>query len=328
MLPLRQRTREISKMEQNNDFILQVIKTNIAALLPYFEDEITEDIMVNPDGSVWLNQKGRGEWRTDIVLRPNQREDFLKIVASMVRKPLDKERSKLTAVIPRWGYRIEGHIPPSVKGAAFAIRIGAKFTMTLDDYVQNGIMSTHYCERIRQAIRARKNILIAGGTGSGKTTLTNAILAEFADSSERFVILEDTEELQCPAPNKYSLCATETVSLKDLVESSLRLFPRRIVIGEIRSGIIAYDFLNAAISGHPGAITTMHADSPRDALTRLQLMLQQVFSKPQPEFIARAVDLIVFIERVGAGRKVSSMAMCKAHTYDANGNGNYVLEEF
>lgn len=315
-------------MEQNSDFLLQVIKTNIAALLPYFEDKITEDIMVNPDGSVWINQQGRGEWRTDIVLRPNQREDFLKIVAALVRKPLDREHSKLTAVIPRWGYRIEGHIPPSVKGAAFAIRIGAKFSLSLDDYVKNGVMSSRYCERIRKAVHSRQNILIAGGTGSGKTTLTNAILAEFAGSSERFVILEDTEELQCPAPNKYSLCATESVMLKDLVESSLRLFPRRIVIGEIRSGIIAYDFLNAAISGHPGAITTMHADSPRDALIRLQLMLQQVFAKPQPDFIARAVDLIVFIERIGSGRCVSGMAVCKGHAYDANGNGNYVLEEF
>lgn len=143
-----------------------------------------------------------------------------------------------------------------------------------------------------------------------------------------FVILEDTRELRCPAKNKYNLCSSEHTTLQELFESTLRLFPNRIVIGEIRKGPIAYDFLNASISGHPGCITTLHADGPLDALLRLQLMLLQVFKQPQPEFIARAVDMVIFIERVGLTRKVSSIGMCKGHHYDANNNSIYEVDYY
>jgi P-type conjugative transfer ATPase TrbB len=311
-----------------NDYLKEIIKVNIGELLPYFNDDSTEDILVNPDGMVWVNQKGKGEYCTDIYLKPSQRLDFISIIADEVHKNISAKEPVLTAVLPEWGYRIEAHIPPSVEEAAFAIRIGGKVAMSLDDYVAADIMTAEDCKVIRNAITEKKNILVAGGTGSGKTTLTNAILNEFAGSSERFVILEDTRELRCPAKNKYNLCSSEHTTLQELFESTLRLFPNRIVIGEIRKGPIAYDFLNASISGHPGCITTLHADGPLDALLRLQLMLLQVFKQPQPEFIARAVDMVIFIERVGLTRKVSSIGMCKGHHYDANNNSIYEVDYY
>lgn len=308
------------------DFVREVIKTTIGPIFPYLDDGITEDILVNPDGKVWVNQKGKGEYCTDIMLPADKRHDFISIIADQTKKRINKQEPVLTAVIPEWGYRIEAHIPPAVEEAAFAIRIGSKVAMSLDDYVEKGIMSDKYCSFIREMIKEKKNILVVGGTGSGKTTLTNAILNEFKNSSERFVILEDTRELNCPAPNKYNLCSTDHTSLKKLFESTLRLFPNRIIIGEIRKGDIAYDFLNASISGHPGCISTLHADGPMDALYRLQLMLLQVIKQPQPDFIARAVDVVIFIERIGLSRKVSTIGICRKHHYDSNNNSIYEVE--
>lgn len=306
---------------------LALIERNVSEILPFFYDDTTEDIMVNPDGQLWINSSDKGMYNTNIIIDPKKREDFVKIIASSCGTLANVENPVLTCTLPIWGCRFEGHIPPVVNEAGFAIRVGTKVEFSLDDYVKSDILSEYHCQVIRDAIKARKNILIVGGTGSGKTTLTNALLKEFKNSSDRFVILQDSDELQCPAQNKYEMFSTDTVTIDDLVASTLRLFPKRIVVGEIRRPPAAYDFLNSAMSGHPGSMTTMHADSVLDALLRLQLLLETLLKAPQG-FIARAVDLIVFIERNGLKRKVSQVAMCSGHELDANGNSNFILHYY
>ncbi len=169
----------------------------------------------------------------------------------------------------------------------------------LEDYVAGGIATTLQADRLRQAVAERRNIVVAGGTGSGKTTLLNALLAERAFSDARVIILEDTAELQCASANVVQLLTKRTdppVTMRDLVQTTLRLRPDRVVVGEVRDGA-ALEVLKAWNTGHPGGLLTLHANSAADALTRLEdLCLENIAASPK-RLIASAVDLVVFITR-------------------------------
>ena len=160
-----------------------------------------------------------------------------------------------------------------VAAPAFAIRKPAVAVFNLDDYVEAGIMLPEQAVLLRQAVEQRRNVLVAGGTSSGKTTLVNALLAEVAKTSDRVILIEDTRELQCQAQNLVALRTKDSVaSLSDLVRSSLRLRPDRIPIGEVR-GSEALDLLKAWGTGHPGGIGTIHAGSALGALRRLEQLI-------------------------------------------------------
>ena len=196
-------------------------------------------------------------------------------------------------------------LPPVVAAPAFAIRKPAVAVFTLDDYVAAGIMTSGAGRRLcARAVAERRNILVAGGTSTGKTTLTNALLAEVAKTADRVVLIEDTRELQCKAPNLVALRTKDGVaSLSDLVRSSLRLRPDRIPIGEVR-GAEALDLLKAWGTGHPGGIGTIHAGSALGALRRLEQLIQEAVVTVPRALIAETIDVVAVL----AGRGVRAAA--------------------
>lgn len=195
---------------------------------------------------------------------------------------------------------------------------------SLDDYVAAGTMSGVQADALREAVARRFNIVIAGATSSGKTTLANALLAEVARTDDRVVILEDTRELQCAAPNVVSLRTKDGVAtLSDLVRSALRLRPDRILVGEVRGGE-AIDLLKAWGTGHPGGVGTLHAGSAMGALLRLEQLIQEaVVTVPRP-LIAETIDLIVVLHGRGANRRVAELVRVEPLTAD----GRYQLIPF
>src|SRR5260370_3843304 len=200
-------------------------------------------------------------------------ERIVRLVAHHVGAEVHPGSPRVSAELPESGERFEGLLPPVVAAPAFAIRKPAVAVFTLEDYVAAGIMSVGQAETLRAAVADRQNILVAGGTSTGKTTLTNALLAEVAKTADRVVLIEDTRELQCKAPNLVALRTKDGVaSLSDLVRSSLRLRPDRIPLGEVR-GAEALDLLKAWGTGHPGGIGTIHAGSALGALRRLERII-------------------------------------------------------
>jgi type IV secretion system protein TrbB len=210
---------------------------------------------------------------------------------------------------------------PVVAAPTFAIRKPAAAVFTLDDYVASGIMRPSQATALRDAVVRRRNVLVAGGTSTGKTTLVNALLAEVAKTGDRVVLIEDTRELQCRAPNLVSLRTKDGVaSLSDLVRSSLRLRPDRIPIGEVR-GAEALDLLKAWGTGHPGGIGTIHAGTAMGALRRLEQLVQEAVVTVPRALIAETIDVIAVLTGRGGERRLADLAVVE----DLDSDGDYVV---
>jgi type IV secretion system protein TrbB len=282
----------------------------IAALLA--EPDVIE-VMVNPDGVLRADRLGAGRCETGVRLAPNQTERIIRLVASHARAEVHGEAPIVSAELPphaegQAGERFEGLLPPVTTGPCFAIRKPATRIYGLDDYARDGIMSLDAAERLRRAVRARANILVAGGTSSGKTTLANALLAEMASADERVILIEDTRELQSPAADTVALRTRPgTVSMADLVRSTLRLRPDRIIVGEVR-GPEALDMLKAWNTGHPGGIATVHANAAAAALYRIEQLVQEAVVTVPRQLVAEAIDLVVFIAGRGLQRRLAAIA--------------------
>jgi len=230
------------------------------------------------------------------------------LVAHHVGAEVHANSPRVSAELPETGERFEGLLPPVVAAPAFAIRKPAVAVFTLEDYVAGGIMTAGQAKALEAAVQARKNILVAGGTSSGKTTLTNALLAEVAKTSDRVILIEDTRELQCKAPNLVALRTKDgVISLSDLVRSSLRLRPDRIPIGEVR-GAEALDLLKAWGTGHPGGIGTIHAGTALGALRRLEQLIQEVVLSVPRSLIAETINVIAVLSGRGADRRLAELA--------------------
>ncbi len=276
-------------------------------------DPAVIEVMVNPDGSLRLDRLGEGRIDTGERLEPAEVERIIRLVASHVRVEVHAGNPVVSAELPPRddglsGERFEGLLPPVSTAPCFAIRKPAAKVYTLDDYVADRIVMPVQADALRKAVRDRRNLLIAGGTSSGKTTLANALLAEVAGLDERVILIEDTRELQCAAPDCVALRTRPgAVSLADLVRSTLRLRPDRIIVGEVR-GAEALDMLKAWNTGHPGGIATVHANSARSALYRLEQLVQETVVTVPRRLIAEAIDLVVFIQGRGVGRRIETIA--------------------
>lgn len=278
---------------------------SIAAWLA--DPEIIE-IMLNPDGRLWVDRLGHGIAESGQALTPADGERIIRLVAHHVGAEAHAAAPRVSAELPDGGERFEGLLPPVVAAPTFAIRKPAVAVFTLGDYVASGIMSAAAADVLRQGVRDRLNILVAGGTGTGKTTLTNALLAEIAGSSDRIVLIEDTRELQCAAPNLVAMRTKDGVaSLSDLVRSSLRLRPDRIPIGEVR-GAEALDLLKAWGTGHPGGVGTIHAGSALGALRRMEQLIQEAVVTVPRALLAETINLVAVLVRDGTGRRLSDLA--------------------
>ena len=272
------------------------------------EDPDVVEIMLNPDGSLWIDRLSSGRAPMGISLSAADGERIIRLVAAHVRTEVHSGKPLLTAELPETGERFEGALPPVAPGPAFALRKRAVGVIHLDDYVTDGILTEVQAAFLRQAVRDRLNILIAGGTSTGKTTLANALLAEIASTGDRVIILEDTVELQCAARDHVPLrTRAGVVSMAELVRSTLRLRPDRVIVGEVRGGE-ALDLLKAWGTGHPGGVATVHAGSAEGALFRLEQLILEVAVTPPRALIAEAVNVIIYIAGRGRARRIQDIA--------------------
>lgn len=284
------------------------------------------EVMVNPDGALRLDRLGSGRCDTGAVLDPAQTERIIRLVASHARTEVHGSAPIVSAELPGLrdglaGERFEGLLPPVAPGPCFAIRKPAARIYALADYVADGIMTAEVARSLSLAVVERRNILVAGGTSSGKTTLANALLAELGARDERVILIEDTRELQCAAADTVALRTSPgVVTMADLVRSTLRLRPDRIIVGEVRGGE-ALDMLKAWNTGHPGGIATVHANSARSSLYRLEQLIQEAVVTVPRRLIADAIDLIVFIAGRGTDRRIAGIECVKG----VDAAGDYAL---
>src|SRR3984885_12846906 len=291
------------------------------AIALFLEDPEVVEVMLNPDGRLWIDRLAGGLVDTGERLSPNDGERIVRLVAHHVGAEVHPGSPRVSAELPETGERFEGLLPPVVAAPAFAIRKPAVAVFTLDDYVAAGIMRAGQAETLRTAVVDRRNILVAGGTSTGKTTLTNALLAEVAKTTDRVVLIEDTRELQCKAPNLVALRTKDgVVSLSDLVRSALRLRPDRIPIGEVR-GAEALDLLKAWGTGHPGGVGTIHAGSALGALRRLEQLVQEAVVTVPRALIAETINVIAVLSGRGASRRLTELAVVQG----LNPAGDYIL---
>lgn len=278
------------------------------AIATWLKDPAIIEVMLNPDGRLWIDRLGVGLADTGDMMSAADGERIIRLVAHHVGTEIHSASPRVSAELPETGERFEGLIPPVVAAPSFAIRKPAVAVFTLADYVRAGIMSEGQAGILRRAIATRQNILVAGGTSTGKTTLTNALLAEIAKTSDRVVLIEDTRELQCTSPNLVALRTKDGVAtLSDLVRSALRLRPDRIPIGEVR-GAEALDLLKAWGTGHPGGVGTIHAGSAIGTLRRMEQLIQEAVVTVPRALIAETINIIAVLVRDGSGRRLAELA--------------------
>ncbi len=278
-------------------------------LVTALNDSRTVEIMVNADGRVW--QEKLGQTMACIGnLRPAQTEAIIKTVAGFHAKEVTRLKPIIEGEFPLDGSRFAGQLPPIVTSPTFAIRKKAVAIFTLEDYLSANILNETQYQKIKSAITNHRNILVVGGTGSGKTTLVNAIINAMVvnDPSERIFILEDTGEIQCAAENFVQYHTTIDVSMTELLKTTLRMRPDRILVGEVR-GPEALDLLDAWNTGHEGGAATLHANDALSGLTRLKSLITRNRSAPDDieSLIGEAVHMVVHISRTPTGRRVQEV---------------------
>jgi type IV secretion system protein VirB11 len=307
--------------------------------------DATEDIVLNPDSTLWVKRMGQGFQQVG-SMPPAQAASALNTIAAWKGTVMSHDHPIIETELPLDGSRFEGITSPIVRRPVFAIRLRPKKIFSLSEYEQAGILSfkddplNHLRKRdsfiedirglshagiIRAAVAGKKNILTVGATGSGKTTFVNAVLDVMAQVApyDRVVSIEDTTELQCSVRNHVDLLAVGSVSMLDCLRACMRLKPTRIVVGEVR-GAEAHTMLKAWNTGHPGGAATVHANDALSGLIRLESLVAEATSAPQQTLIAEAVDLVVFVDQepdLAAGRKVREVALVTGYS-----DGRYQVE--
>lgn len=283
------------------------------AVMRLFADSDVTEVYLNPhDGAVRVDTRSHGRRLTGERLPAHRVEMFLNAVAASAGTTLTPESPRLEAELPTsvfHGSRLQGFVAPVTAGPSFTIRKPPVAVYSLDDYVDAGILSVLHRTVLQDAVVRHQNILIAGGTNTGKTTLANALLREITVRfpQERLVILEDTVELRCTAQDHLALRTNRRVSLAELVKSALRASPTRIIVGEVR-GVEALDLLDVWATGHPGGVATVHASSAEGALLRLDRLAQRANVPSQSDLIAEAIHVVLVLEGGNAGRRASDLA--------------------
>ncbi|NEH73628.1 P-type conjugative transfer ATPase TrbB [Rhizobium leguminosarum] len=285
------------------------------------DDATVVEIMLNPDGKLFIERLGHGVAPAG-EMSSAAAEMVIGTVAHALQSEVDTEQPIISGELPIGGHRFEGLLPPVVARPAFTIRRRASRLIPLEDYIRTGVMTEYQAATIRSAISAKLNIIISGGTGSGKTTLANAVIHEIikAAPEDRLVILEDTAEIQCAAENAVLLHTSDSIDMARLLKSTMRLRPDRIVVGEVRDGA-ALTLLKAWNTGHPGGVATIHSNTAMSALRRLEQLTAEASQQPMHEVIGEAVDLVISIERTPRGRIVRDIIQVERFI-----NGQYETE--
>ncbi len=307
---------------QNLDSNVNSIKTHFGqkqlALLN--DDDVTE-LMLNSDGSLWVERFGK-PMAVESSMTPTQAMLLMKALAGYHQISLTPQNPILECECPIDGSRFEGLIPPIAAAPTFALRKKALRVFTLQEYVDTGILSAAQYNVLKRAIIERKNILIVGGTGSGKTTFANALIHQMVCNcpNDRIVIIEDTNEIQCAALNSVILRSNATTPMSQLLRATLRLRPDRILVGEVR-GSEALSLLKAWNTGHSGGIATIHANSAKLGLLRLEDCIAEVAQNINRNLIAQTVNIVVFIEKTQEGRRIKEIIQVNDYQ-----DGQYLTE--
>lgn len=320
--------------QQQRERLDEKLKRELGPLvLGALKNELTEDICLNPDGRIWLNELGRG-WQNIGRMVASQASAAMGTIAAIKETTINHDKPILETELPIDGSRFQGMVPPVVVQPSFAIRTRPRRVFTIEEYIASGILTQKDDERnrlrerqnfrdllngqdhaeiLRSAIRERKNVLVVGSTGSGKTTFVNMcldLINRFCPR-DRVVSIEDTMELQSPVENSVDLRAFGQVTMLDCLRASLRLKPKRIIVGEVR-GAEALVMLKAWNTGHPGGVATVHANDAMSGLIRLQSLVAEATQAPQQDLIGEAIDVVVFIDEdldQPAGRKVREVML-------------------
>ncbi len=280
------------------------------AVLTALADPQTVEIMLNADGVLWQECLGNKMLPIGKML-PSRAEAFMRTIATCLDTTITRKSPILEGELPLDGSRFAGQIPPIVRAPIFAIRKKASSIFSLEQYVAGKIISAQQKQIIVDAVRNHRNIVVIGGTGSGKTTLTNAIIQQMIEenANERIVIIEDTGEIQCSAKNFVQYHTSLEVTMTHLLRTTLRMRPDRILVGEVR-GAEALDLLMAWNTGHEGGVATLHANNARAGLDRLAMLISMHPQSPQPiePLIAQAVHMLIHITKTPDGsRKVEEI---------------------
>jgi type IV secretion system protein VirB11 len=301
------------------------LRTALGPLLEYLNDDAVVEIMLNADGRIWVEKVGVGMFAAKATMTPDEALRMLRLVATEMNAELSDRSPSLAAKLPIWGARVQASIPPVVEAPVFALRKPAKLVFGLEEYVASGIITPEQDRTLRAAVAARENILVGGGTGSGKTTLVNALLREISRGHDRVYLVEDTPELQCAAENKLQILVQEpTYTWRRAIFDALRFRPDRIIVGEVR-GPAALEMLKAWNTGHPGGVATIHANDTASMLDRLCQLVEEVVPVAPRQLVAQAIGLCVHIRRDPqhpAGRSLSGID--RVSGLDAG--GGWVLE--
>lgn len=312
---------------QQDRIILNLKKELGPEIIEALDNPMVTDINVNPDGHVWVERLDTPEIKKIATLSFLSRESIIKLVATSLDKTANRESSTIGGELPLLGARFEGVLPPVAKpGPGFAIRKKATRILTFKDYIESQILTPQLHSLLQQAVKNYKNVMVVGSTGTGKTTFLNAYIDSISKicPHDRLVICEDVDEIQSSVPNTFKMIANKEDSLKACINTSLRLSPKRIIIGEIREAEQAKEAFQAWNTGHGGSIFSIHANSALDAIQRLEDLCVTAFLNKSQRLISRTVDRIIFFKKVGDQRKIQEFY--KLNSFDFS-TGKYNLTD-
>ena len=296
-------------MIDHDDAVLEPLRFHCRPLiLQAIEDPEVIEIMLNPDGKLWVERFGHDhEYVGDIPLEKTNM--ILSIVASALKIVVTERSPIVEGCFPLDGSRFEGVFPPLAHAPSFSLRKKASKVFPLLEYQEKGTLTPEAVSIIENAVVTRKNIVVVGGTSSGKTTFLNAVIEAVSrlTPTDRIVTLEDTQELQCTSPNRVNLFTSDLpgaeITMRNLAKVCMRYAPKRILVGEVRDAA-ALELLKLWNTGHPGGVATFHADAAFEALTRLEELVEEAGLGPKRGLIGRAVDLVVFMKKTADNRRL------------------------
>lgn len=294
--------------------IAAFIRNALGEFGPILDETDVVELSANQNGAVFVERHGAAPEHVG-NLDEVARERLIRFCASEAGVPVTDTSPIVSAKMPGTGFRFEGVKPPAAQAPLFSIRFHGARILNMRDYVDAGVVTNDQAAFLIEALRSKKNIVVAGGTGSGKTTFLNMLIGELDKQDadpERLVIIEDTPEIKTDNINAVFLNTTKDVGMTRLLASSLRLRPDRIIVGEVRDGA-ALAMIKAWNTGHPGGLTSVHANSAFAALSRIDLLIREASAMPLPEVIGQGVDLVVFIEAPRAVRRVKEIIEVKGY---------------
>lgn len=288
--------------------LLECIEHNLGPdVLEAVADDTVTEIMLNPDGALWIEKFGRAATRVGAV-EPDHTEVAIILIAGYHDQLPTAEKPIVEGELPLDGSRFQGLLPPIVLGPSYTIRKRPAVVFTLDDYVRAGNLSLEAKNILEDAVVGHKNILIVGGTGSGKTTFINAVVEAIArlTPDDRLAVIEDTRELQVTSANKVEMRTTDFTDMKDLLKATMRYNPDRILVGEVRD-LHALTVIKSWNTGHDGGLATVHANSAEEGLIRIEQLIAEGDTDPNKAVLAGAIHYLVFMKKEEGFRRVKEI---------------------